>query len=326
MLMNQSEPRVTFADVALSHTEKRWEKHWLKKVLELVNWQPFRKRLEKLYARGMGRPAWEPILLFRCLLLAQWYGLSDRQLEEAIEFRIDFRKFVGLPFDQEAPDATTFVEFRKRIQPISPRLMEIMTKQLENAGFKIKHAVSVDATLVESHSRPKGGEGGDEDADWRGFPPKIIANEQGQKTIARRPALHGYKIHLTSTVGMGLVTGCLVTAASVHESQHMEDIIDPDTGKVYGDKGYYGCKKALAERGIEDGIQDKGFRNRPLTAAQIRRNKGITKQRRIVEGVFGSWKQWYRWRKTRYMGLARNQLAVILTALSWNMKKWAYAS
>lgn len=326
MLMNQTEPRVTFADVALSHTEKRWDGHWLKRVLDVVEWQPFRKRLQKRYAREMGRPAWEPILLFRCLLLAQWYGLSDRQLEEAVEFRIDFRKFVGLPLEQEDPDATTFGEFRKRMLPISHRLMKIMTKQLENAGFKVKHAVSVDATLVESHSRPKGGEGGDDDADWRGFPTKTLSNEQGQKVITRRPALHGYKIHLTSTVGRGFVTECLMTAASVHESQCMEEIIDLDTGKVYGDKGYYGCKKTLAKMGIGDGIQDKGFRNHPLTATQINRNKRITKPRRIVEGVFGAWKQWYRWRKTKYVGLVRNQLAVILTALSWNMKKWAFAT
>jgi len=46
------------------------------------------------------------------------------------------------------------------------------------------------------------------------------------------------------------------------------------------------------------------------------------KKRRIVEGVFGSWKQWYRWKKTRFMGLARNHLGVLLTAMAWNMKKW----
>jgi hypothetical protein len=42
-----------------------------------------------------------------------------------------------------------------------------------------------------------------------------------------------------------------------------------------------------------------------------------------VEGIFGSWKQWYGWVKTRYWGLARNALKVGLTAIAWNMKKWA---
>jgi IS5 family transposase len=47
------------------------------------------------------------------------------------------------------------------------------------------------------------------------------------------------------------------------------------------------------------------------------------KKRRIVEGVFGSWKQWYGWRKTKFIGVARNRLAVALTAVAWNMKKRA---
>ncbi|MBI5700451.1 transposase [Candidatus Saganbacteria bacterium] len=77
---------------------------------------------------------------------------------------------------------------------------------------------------------------------------------------------------------------------------------------------------------IKDGIHDKGFRNRPLTQVQIARNKSISKRRSIVEGVFGSWKQLYGWVKTKYYGLEKNYLAATLTALSWNMKKWAFSS
>ena len=54
-----------------------------------------------------GRPAWDPLALLRCLLLAEWNGLSDRQLEEVLEFRIDFKKFAGMDLDQAPPDATT---------------------------------------------------------------------------------------------------------------------------------------------------------------------------------------------------------------------------
>ncbi len=45
-------------------------------------------------------------MLFRCLLLAEWNGLSDRALEEALEFRIDFKKFAGLEVYAAVPDAT----------------------------------------------------------------------------------------------------------------------------------------------------------------------------------------------------------------------------
>jgi IS5 family transposase len=112
------------------------------------------------------------VILFRCLLLAKWNGLSDRALEEALEFRIDFKKFVGLEVDAAVPDATTFVVFRDRIQPIRTRLFDRLDRQLRGAGFEVHHAITVDATLVEAHSKPTkndddeegGSSGGDPDA------------------------------------------------------------------------------------------------------------------------------------------------------------------
>ena len=94
-------------------------------------------------------------MLFRCLLLAEWNTLSDRKLREALQYRIDFRKFPGLPLDQEVPDDTTFVVFRNRIQSIWPRLHEELGRQLQRAGFEVQKALAVDATLVEAHSKTK---------------------------------------------------------------------------------------------------------------------------------------------------------------------------
>jgi IS5 family transposase len=103
------------------------------------------------------------VIFFRCVLLAEWDGLSDRALEEALEFRIDFKKFAGLEVDAPVPDATTFVVFRDRIQPIRTRLFERLDRQLRGAGFEVHRSIAVDANLVEAHSRPTkndDGEGG----------------------------------------------------------------------------------------------------------------------------------------------------------------------
>ena len=323
MIKREESSQGTFADVWLSHTEKKWGKHWLKKVRDNVNWNKFQYRFEKLYCENNGRPAWDPLVLFRCLLLAQWNNLSDRQLEEAVEFRIDFRKFVGLGWDEEAPDATTFCVFRERIMPIMDTLMRILNDQLKAAGFEIQKAVAVDAALIEAHSIPEGEYGGDTEASWRGFPEKISVNDKMEVSVSRRPALFGFKANLSVSVGQGFVGAVSVCKASEHDSLHLEDVLSDETQTVYADKGYVGCKQILKSRGIRDGIQDKGYSRHPLTAAQISRNKRISHFRYIVEGVFGGWKQWYDWRKTKYMGLAKNTLAVTLTALAWNIKKWA---
>jgi IS5 family transposase len=301
-----------------------WEKHWLKKVKELVNWVGFQVRIEKLYNPDEGRPAEEPVMLFRCLLLAQWYGLSDRQLEEALEFRIDFRKFVGLSYGEAAPDHSTFSVFRGRIERIWKKLLQKMNEQLEKAGYKIKEAIAVDATLVEAYSKPQGTrKAGDPEASWRGFPAKKLMDSQGNEAVARRPALYGYKINLSGSVKEGFVGGLKVTKASEHETHHFREFIGEETEEAYGDKGYVRHRKYLRRKGIRDGIQVKAVRGKALGRADTDRNKRITKKRRFIEGVFGSWKQWYGWHKTKYVGLVRNQLAVTLTAIAWNMKKWA---
>ena len=207
MLKKSDNEQISFADFSIKHKEKRWNSHWLKKVDDLINWKPFEKRLNKLYSKCEGRPAWEPILLFKCLLLSKWYTLSDRQLEEAMEFRIDFCKFVGLSLEKNAPDATTFSIFRQRIERLWKKFMSILNRQLEGYGYKIEEAISVDATLVEAHKKPTGKDkDGDDEASWRGFPQKKIEKSDGTVEIARRSALYCYKINLACSVKEGFIS------------------------------------------------------------------------------------------------------------------------
>ncbi len=51
--------------------------------------------------------------MLRSLCLAQWYSLSDPGLEDAINDRISFQKFLDLDLSYgQAPDETMFVKFR----------------------------------------------------------------------------------------------------------------------------------------------------------------------------------------------------------------------
>jgi IS5 family transposase len=261
------------------------------------------------------------------LLLAEWNGLSDTQLEEALAFRFDYRRFAGIELTAEVPDSTTFVVFRERIRPIRSKLLEIMNRQLEQKGYKVHNSVAVDASLVEAHSKPKrkSGDdepkGGDPDGSWRGFPSKKKKNKEGEEEISRRPALFGYKLHASVHTKTGFVSEIKVTTAKEHEVNHGEDLLREETQAAYMDKGYTGMQAVLKERGIRNGIQKKASRGHPLIKRDLERNKRITKVRRIVEATFGCWKQWYRWRKTRYMGLIRNELASEITAIAWNIKR-----
>ena len=47
-------------------------------------------------------PSYPGLILLELLLLQQWYGLSDPGLEEAVDDRLSFRRFAGLPLGIQA--------------------------------------------------------------------------------------------------------------------------------------------------------------------------------------------------------------------------------
>jgi IS5 family transposase len=150
---------------------------------------------------------------------------------------------------------------------------------------------------------------------------KCAALDKGEEEISRRPALYGYKLHASVSTGLGFVSEIKATTAKEHDVNHGEDLLREETEAAYMDKGYTGMQSVLKERGIRNGIQKKARRGHPLSKRDAERNKRITKVRRIVEAMFGCRKQWYRWRKTRFMGLNRNELACEITAIAWNIKR-----
>ena len=85
----------------------------LDKLLSLVKWYRFEKVLSKLRDESSaGRPAYGPLLMFKALLLQSLYGLSDAELEDALNDRLSFRRFVGLSLEEAVPDHSTLCRFR----------------------------------------------------------------------------------------------------------------------------------------------------------------------------------------------------------------------
>ena len=59
------------------------ENHFLRKLNALIDWAFYTKKLTRLYkGEGLaGRPAYDPALLLRSLLISYLYDLSERQTE-----------------------------------------------------------------------------------------------------------------------------------------------------------------------------------------------------------------------------------------------------
>jgi IS5 family transposase len=68
----------------------------------LINWPVADRILAPLYPAVKGEKAWPPLAMFKALLLATRYDLSDAVLAEALSDRASFRRFCGFSRDTRA--------------------------------------------------------------------------------------------------------------------------------------------------------------------------------------------------------------------------------
>ena len=88
----------------------------LRKVDALMDWSLVLPLLKSgLNRSGLGPQGYDEIVLFKCLLIGQWHGLSDPKLEESLRVRFDFMLFAGLDLHCTVPDETTHCRFRNAL-------------------------------------------------------------------------------------------------------------------------------------------------------------------------------------------------------------------
>lgn len=302
-----------FGDLAAERLRRETE---LDRIGGLLNWGPLAYRLEKHCRKLDGRPPFPPVLMFRALLLSQWYGLSDRDLEEALCDRLSFRRFVGLGLEQATPDHTTLCRFRERLNEagLTEKLLGLVNAQIEARGLLLKRGTLIDATVVESAAaRPQ--------ADRPGADPDAAF----LKREGKPGSSYGYKAHVAADEGSLLVRTAKLTPANVAETVMADDLIlaNRDSGAIYADKAYdtHARRAMLARLGIADGILHRPNKHHPLTAEQKGRNAALCKIRCRVETVFAVLKRVYGYRRTRYVGLLRNQLQLTLLAICFNLRR-----
>jgi transposase, IS5 family len=302
----------SFADLAEQHRRRQTD---LDRIAELINWAPIEYRLIKRVKRD-GRPPYPPLLMFRALLLGTWYSLSERSLEEALLDRASFRRFCGLGALDAVPDHSTLCSFRGRLieHGLHTKLLGIVNEQLEASGFLVKAGTMIDATVVGAAVRPSG------DAQAPSDPDAAFLKQQG------KPDLNfGYKAHVAADQHSMLVREARMTPANVAETVVADDLIRAcaDAPAVYADKAYdsHARRALLTELGLTNAIMTRGNKHHRMSAEQIARNKAIAFDRGRIETVFAVFKQAYRLRRVRYVGLAKAQFQLTLTAIAFNLRR-----
>lgn len=278
-----------------------------------VDWRRIERLLRDVYGSRRGRPSYPPLVLFKSLLLQQWYRLSDPGLEEALEDRLSFRRFVGLALDASVPDHSTLSRFRQALSrhDLGEKLFQELNRQLDEQGLILREGTLIDASVVAADARrPRKGETerSDRDATW---------------TVKRDTPHFGYKAHVAVDQGSGLIRKAILTPANVSDRTPAADLIQGDEGTLYADKGYDGWwfRDRLAEAGVKDGVMSCDYAKRPLTADRKRRNREISAIRSNVERSFAIMKRWYGYHRVRYRSLTRNALQLHLMCMAMNLRR-----
>ena len=285
------------------YRKKTRKELFLEEMDRIIPWKALSKVIKPYYPKpkGAGR---RPIGIQRMLrihFLQHWFELSDPGAEEALYDSRAMRQFVGIDLGKEpVPDETTILNFRHLMERhnLGDEMFRLVNVYLAENGLKVNRGTIVDATIIDAPTSTK------------------------NKDKARDPDMHqtrkgnqwyfGMKTHIGVDNQTKLIHSVAVTAANVHDSQLLGDLLHGEETHVWGDSAYAGQKQLLYEQApqAKDCTQKKGSRYRKLTEAEQSANRYKSKIRSRVEHVFGVMKRQFSFTKVRYRGLEKNAQCV----------------
>ena len=120
----------------------------------VVDFELFRPDLETAlgYSDGAkgGRAPYDPVLMFKILVIQAQNGLSDDKAEFLINDRLSFMRFLGLGLSDQVPDAKTIWMFRERLTRAGAidGLFRRFDAAIREAGYIAMSGQIVDSSLV----------------------------------------------------------------------------------------------------------------------------------------------------------------------------------
>lgn len=308
----------------------------LKQINSIMDWEIFIPVLERIPAAAPkgpgGRPGFQPMFMFKVLVLQSLYTLSDEQTQYQILDRRSFHDFLGITEADLVPDQNTIREFREKLTRcgLHDELFAAYGKRLEELGLITRKGNIVDATFVEVPRQRNRREenqsikSGELPAGWEQDPKRLSHKDLDARwTKKNQQTFYGYKNHANIDLESKLIVRAEVTDASVHDSQALDSITREGDAETWLDAGYVGaaCEAVLACKGIQAQICEKGARNRPLTKKQKRSNRSKSRKRSRVEHVFAYMTVNMKAMVKRYIGIKRNRASIIFSNLVYNMAR-----
>jgi len=322
-----------------------------------VDFEIFRPELIRAlaYSDGAkgGRPPFDPVTMFKILVIQAANNLSDERTEFLINDRLSFMRFLGFGLADRVPDARTIWLFREKltkagaIQPLFTRFDEV----LHASGYIAMGGQIVDASLVAA---PKQRNTDDEKQAlkqggiperWKAKPAKLRQKDRDARWTVKfskareradgtKPAVDiaiptfGYQNHVSIDRRHGLIRRWLATDAAAYEGARLrEGLLDRSNtaSTVWADTAYRSkANEAFLEaQGFVSRIHRKKPPGRPMSERRRRANALKSKVRSCVEHVFAVQKH-KMGLFVRTVGIARATTKIGLANLVYNMRRLVF--
>lgn len=272
---------------------------FLAEMEQVIPWRDLCKVIYPFYPKqqGSGRPPVGLERMLRIHFLQHWFNLSDPAVEESLYDSRAMRRFVGIDLGCEpAPDETTICKFRHLLEAhnLGDRMFGLINEYLQENGLKVSTGTIVDATIIDAPSSTKNKEGKRD--------PEMHQTRKGNQWY------FGMKGHIGVDSKTKLIHSVVATAANVHDSQLIGDLLHGNETRVWGDSAYSGQGDEIREHApkAKDFTNKKGCRNRPLTEQDKSTNRTKSRVRAKVEHPFLVLKRIFGFSKVRYRGLDKN--------------------
>jgi IS5 family transposase len=300
-------------------------------------------------AKG-GRPPFDPVSMFKVLIVQAQHNLSDAKMEFMIRDRLSWMRFFGFDLGGAMPDENTIRHFRNRMIETGTlkRVMKAFDWQLHKKGYIPMSGQIVDATLVPA---PKQRNTEDEkqaikagkmaDDIWPDEPNKAAQKDTNARwtlkiggKIRYRPdgtplpqialPVFGYKSHISIDRRFGFIRQATVTSAADADGRQLRHLVGKDNtaSDVWADSAY---RSQSNERWLNQNMMTSRIHRRkpaakPMPQAIARANAKKSSVRARVEHFFAHQKNRFGL-FIRTIGLARAEAKLTLANLAYNFDR-----
>ena len=269
--------------------------HLLRKIDRVIDFDFIRDKVKDLYCADNGRPAIDPVVLFKMLFLGYLFGVrSERQLVREIQVNVAYRWFIGFGLTDKIPDASTFSQNRRRRFTQSTIYQEIfdeivlqaMRKRLINGRvlytdsthlkasanknkFKKKQVEKATrsylADLEESITADRKAHGKkplktkEQETETREVKASPVDPNSGYMVREGKPKGFFYLDHRTTCGKHNLITDTHVTAANVHDSIPYLDRLDRQRQRFNFPTEAVGLDAGYMSAPICKGLEDRNL-------------------------------------------------------------------